>query len=167
MIKLDYKNKYLKKKSVWNRELSEKAWIICFAVILACMGFTYFFLINTTQSDKSLNLDTVVTQNEPKTEPNEFERGIASFYDYDLDRVDQKCLDDNCYSMSHLTCASRDYKRGTILKVTNLDNGKTTTCRVNDYGPEDLKRLIDLSSYAFGKIGNFKHGLIRVEITEK
>ena len=35
-----------------------------------------------------------------------------------------------------LTCASRIFPRGTSLQVTNLRNGRSMVCRVNDYGPE-------------------------------
>lgn len=44
-----------------------------------------------------------------------------------------------------LTCAHRTYPFGTVLKVTNLDNGKTVIVRVTDRGPFSRGRIIDLS----------------------
>jgi len=92
--------------------------------------------------------------------------GISSYYDYDLNRADQKCRSNDCYSITNSTCASRDFKRGTMLKVTNLDNGKEVVCRVNDYGPElSTGRVLDLSSYAFSQISSLRLGLANVKIS--
>lgn len=91
--------------------------------------------------------------------------GIGSYYDYDLRRSDQKCRSNDCYSMFNLTCASRDFDRGTMLKVTNLDNRKEVICRVNDYGPElSTGRILDLSSHAFSQISELKLGLVNIKI---
>ena len=49
-----------------------------------------------------------------------------------------------------LTCAHRTYPFGTLLKVTNLNNGKTVVVRVTDRGPFAKGRIIDLS-YAAAK----------------
>lgn len=101
---------------------------------------------------------------ESQIKPLERTLGVASWYDYSLDRKDQKCLSDDCYSMFNSTCASRDYPRGTILTVRYKD--KEVKCRVNDYGPADLSREIDLSSFAFSQLAPLKLGLINVEIYE-
>jgi rare lipoprotein A len=65
-----------------------------------------------------------------------------------------------------LTCASWDFKFNTLLKVTNIENGKSVIVRVNDRGPN--KRLyrggrrIDLSLAAMRKITS--GGLCRVSV---
>jgi hypothetical protein len=65
--------------------------------------------------------------------------------------------------------ASRDFPKGTKIKVTNqaegVNKGKSVIIKVNDYGPEiQTGRLIDLDSVAFQKIGALKSGLIPVTI---
>jgi rare lipoprotein A (peptidoglycan hydrolase) len=80
---------------------------------------------------------------------------IASWYDYSLDGIE--------WSKTHRTCASRTLKRGTTHKITNLANGKSVECYVNDY-IEHPDREIDLSSYAFSQIADLKLGLIKVKI---
>ena len=100
--------------------------------------------------------------------------GEASYYDYDLRRDDQECKSDDCYSMWNLTCASRDFSRGDILLVERINGLASTTCRVNDYGPEEcpaekldcyLKdRIIDLSSYTFKQLGSLSEGIINVKV---
>ena len=66
-----------------------------------------------------------------------------------------------------LFAASPDFKAGTILKVSNLDNGKSVLVTVNDYGPDRSihpDRVIDLDAVAFTKIASLKDGIIRVKI---
>ena len=62
------------------------------------------------------------------------------------------------------TCAHRSLPKGTALKVTNLANGKTTSCVVNDRGPYVEGRILDLSKPAFSEIANLSDGVIRVSI---
>jgi len=81
---------------------------------------------------------------------------IASWYDYDLEGYPN-------YSKSHLTCASRDYEKGTILKITNPQNKKWIKCRVNDY-IEHPDRDLDLSSYAFEHLAPLSLGLLEITI---
>ena len=98
-------------------------------------------------------------------EVNKITHGTASWYDYDLRTEDQKCRVDDCYSMFNPTCASRDYPRGTLLKVTRLNGYNSVECRVNDY-VENEDVIIDLSSYAFGRLAPLDYGLIEVSIEE-
>lgn len=62
------------------------------------------------------------------------------------------------------TCAHKSLPKGTALKVTNLANGKSTTCVVNDRGPYVEGRILDLSKPAFSEIANLSEGVIRVSI---
>lgn len=70
-----------------------------------------------------------------------------------------------------LFAASPDFKAGTILKVTNLDNNKSVNVTVNDYGPDRKlfpTRVIDLDYVAFSKIASVGAGIVNVKIeTEK
>lgn len=93
--------------------------------------------------------------------------GTASWYDYALGHEDQKCTPDRepCYSQQNDTCASRDYDRGTMLVVTT--DSKKVVCRVNDYGPADTTRIIDLSSHAFAQLAPLSAGLITVTVQEQ
>jgi rare lipoprotein A (peptidoglycan hydrolase) len=64
-----------------------------------------------------------------------------------------------------LTCASRTFPRGTYLQVTDLDNGHTMVCLVNDYGPEAWTgRIIDLSRGSFEQIDSLGRGTINVAL---
>lgn len=88
--------------------------------------------------------------------------GKASYYDY--------VLKSGWSSKGHLVCAVRDWPRGVTLEVTNLANGKKTTCKVTDYGPEFARhpdRIIDLSSHAFSQIADLKRGVVEVSVVQK
>lgn len=66
---------------------------------------------------------------------------------------------------SGLTCAIWDLPFNTILKVTNLENGKSVIVRVNDRGPaRRLNRSIDLTKAAFARIADLDKGLTDVSI---
>lgn len=73
------------------------------------------------------------------------------------------------YKYKNCDCAaSPDYAKGTMLKVTRLDDPtRSVVVRVNDWGPERDKhpdRVIDLDYVAFQKIGNPRGGLVGVRV---
>ncbi len=66
-----------------------------------------------------------------------------------------------------LFAASPDYPKGSVLRVKNLDNGKSVEVVVNDYGPErniHPDRVIDLDYVAFTKIASAGVGLVPVSV---
>ncbi len=52
------------------------------------------------------------------------------------------------YDQRRFTAAHRSLPFGTKIKVTNLDNGKSAKVRINDRGPFEKNRIIDLSEAA-------------------
>lgn len=92
------------------------------------------------------------------------EEGIASWYSVKSSGL--VTASGERFNEDALTCASMDYKFNTLLKVTNLENGKSVIVRVNDRGNFKKKygRIIDLSKGAFAKIANIKQGIIKVKV---
>jgi rare lipoprotein A len=68
------------------------------------------------------------------------------------------------FDMHDFTCAHRTYPFGTRLKITNIANGKTVECVVNDRGPASKERDIDLSYAAAKEIGIAGKGYAKVRI---
>lgn len=68
------------------------------------------------------------------------------------------------YDKTQHTCAHLTLPFGTMLKVTNLDNGQTTQVRVNDRGPFAKDRIIDLSRAAAEDLDLVLSGMARVKI---
>lgn len=67
-------------------------------------------------------------------------------------------------SRSPSTCAHRTLGFGTVVRVTNLANGKSTSCTVADRGPYIDGRIIDLSPQSFGELAPLEEGVIRVRL---
>ena len=63
----------------------------------------------------------------------------------------KKTASGQIFDMHRFTCAHKDYPFGTWLKITNIMNDKTTFCMVNDRGPFESVRDLDLS-YAAAKM---------------
>ena len=78
----------------------------------------------------------------------------------------RKTANGEIFNSNEYTCAAtKNYKFGTILKVTNIKNGKSVNVRVNDRGNfKRLGRTLDLSKSAFKQIGNLKKGVLIVKI---
>ena len=68
------------------------------------------------------------------------------------------------YNQNAFTAAHKTLPFGTRLKVTNLDNGLSTTVVVNDRGPFKKGRIIDLSNAAAKKLKMVGTGTARVRI---
>jgi rare lipoprotein A (peptidoglycan hydrolase) len=87
----------------------------------------------------------------------EYDYGVASYYDY--------TLESGWSSRGHLVCASRDYPRGSYLKVYYQD--KSVICKITDYGPDKSihpDRIIDLSSSSFAVLSPLSNGVISVKV---
>ncbi len=56
--------------------------------------------------------------------------------------------------------------KGSYVKVTNLENGKSVIVVINDRGPFVPGRIIDLDKVAFAKIASVGAGVISVKMEE-
>lgn len=65
------------------------------------------------------------------------------------------------FDMNALTAAHRTFPHNTLVKVTNIANGKSVTVRINDRGPYVEGRDMDLSVAAFTAIENRSKGIAR------
>lgn len=98
----------------------------------------------------------------PQENYNYKEVGIASWYGPDF----HKGLTANgeTYNMHALSAAHRTLPLPSVVKVTNLENGKTVVVRVNDRGPFVNNRIIDLSKTAADKLGFLDSGTAKVKV---
>lgn len=88
------------------------------------------------------------------------ETGTASWYGPGFHG--RKTANGERFDTYALTCAHKTLPFNTILKVTNLENGRYAVVRVNDRGPYSKGRIIDLSNAAKNEIG--MAGLAKVKI---
>jgi len=92
-------------------------------------------------------------------------KGKASWYSQNDPGILLTTANMERFDDSLLTCAVWDLPFNTILKVTNLENGKSVLVRVNDRGPaRRLNRPIDLTKEAFSRIADLDKGLADVSV---
>ena len=90
------------------------------------------------------------------------EEGLASWYGADFHGKRTSCGEP--YDMWANTAAHKTLPLGTYVKVTNLENGRSTILRVNDRGPFVGGRIIDLSARGAQDLGCHVKGLARVRV---
>lgn len=90
-------------------------------------------------------------------------RGIASWYGPDFHS--KKTSNGEVYNMYALTAAHKTLPMNTVVKVHNLENGKSVVVRINDRGPFVKGRIIDLSNKAAHAIEMVRKGTANVKIT--
>lgn len=103
----------------------------------------------------------------PKENYKYSEVGVASWYGKDFHA--KKTANGEKYDMNSLSAAHRTLPLPSIVKVTNLQNGRSLVLRVNDRGPYASNRIIDVSKRAASLLGFQTQGTtkVRVEILEK
>ncbi|MBF3236591.1 septal ring lytic transglycosylase RlpA family protein [Aeromonas veronii] len=90
------------------------------------------------------------------------EEGTASWLSPDLDG--QKTANGDVLDSKLFSAAHRNLPIPSYVRVTNLDNGLETIVRVNDRGPFDSSRLIDLSYAAAKQLEMVDSGEARVRL---
>ena len=89
--------------------------------------------------------------------------GIASWYGPNFHA--KKTSNGEVYDMYAMTAAHKTLPMNTMVKVDNLENGKSIIVRINDRGPFVTGRIIDLSNKAAYKVDMVKKGTAKVKIT--
>jgi rare lipoprotein A len=106
---------------------------------------------------------TGVTRHEPHPGLTGYkETGMASYYAKKFHQ--RTTASGERFDNYAMTGAHKTLPFGTDVRVTNLNNGKSVTVRINDRGPFVKGRIIDLSRAAFSQIGDLDKGVAKVEI---
>jgi rare lipoprotein A len=90
------------------------------------------------------------------------EEGNASWYGEPFHG--RRASNGEIYDMYKLTAAHRTLPFETMVRVTNLSNGKSTTVRITDRGPFIENRIIDLSLAAAREIDSVGPGVVPVRV---
>ncbi len=97
-----------------------------------------------------------------KATQNNSEFGRATYYGGRFDGG--KTSSGEAYDPSIPTAAHKTLPFGTIVKVTNLSNGKSVKVRINDRGPYVNGTIIDLSKTAFAELSPLSTGIFHSEV---
>lgn len=90
------------------------------------------------------------------------ERGIASWYGDDFHGW--ITASGETYDMYRLTGAHRTLPLGTVVRVTNVVNGRHVVVRINDRGPYVNGRIVDLSYAAAERLEMVRDGISAVQL---
>lgn len=90
------------------------------------------------------------------------ETGIGSWYGDEF--AGRLTANGEIFDPAKVTAAHKTLPMPSVVRVTNLDNGKSLVVRVNDRGPFISGRIIDLSREAARLIGYQKAGIARVRV---
>jgi len=91
------------------------------------------------------------------------EEGIASWYGPGFHG--KRTANGEIYDMRAMTAAHKLLPLGTMVRVTNKNNGRSLVLRINDRGPFVDDRVIDLSRAAAEKLDILAKGTAPVRIT--
>jgi rare lipoprotein A len=90
------------------------------------------------------------------------ETGIASWYGSKFDGG--RTANGEIFDMNALSAAHRTLPLPSVVRVTNLENGRSMVLRVNDRGPFARGRIIDVSRRAAQLLGFHRNGTARVRV---
>ncbi|HXM15364.1 MAG TPA: septal ring lytic transglycosylase RlpA family protein [Candidatus Eremiobacteraceae bacterium] len=93
---------------------------------------------------------------------NVYEEGKASWYGAPFHG--RQASNGETYDMYKFTAAHRTLPFNTMVRVTNVTNGKSTTVRITDRGPFVDNRIIDLSYAAAKQIESIGPGVVTVQL---
>lgn len=91
-----------------------------------------------------------------------YQYGKASFYGERWNG--RKTANGEIFNTWILTAAHKKLPFGTMVKVTNEENGKSVVVRINDRGPYIKGRVIDLTKAAFALISDIDKGVVKVKL---
>lgn len=108
------------------------------------------------------SLVTRPTPPPPFPETGEAETGIASWYGPGFHG--RTTANGETYDMDAMTAAHKTLAFGTIVRVDNLENGRSVRVRINDRGPFVDGRIIDLSRRGARELDMLGSGIARVRV---
>ena len=98
----------------------------------------------------------------PKAYEHFSETGIASWYGHKFHS--RQTANGEVFNMYVMTAAHRVLPMPSVVRVTDLGNGRNVIVRINDRGPYANERIIDLSLAAAEKLGYRRKGVTRVKV---
>ncbi len=98
----------------------------------------------------------------PKVDLAYDERGVASWYGPNFHG--KKTANGEIFDMTLISAAHKTLPLPSVVRVTNLENGRSLVIRINDRGPFVRGRIIDLSRRAAELLGFTNRGTAMVQV---
>ena len=101
-------------------------------------------------------------QQQPAAKLKQLGVGVASWYGPGF--YGRRTANGEIFRKGTLTAAHRTLPFGTVVRVTNLENGRSVNVRINDRGPFKYHRVIDLAHGAASALNMMRAGEINVRL---
>jgi len=134
-------------------------YIFIFSLLVLCAGTGYGQDSSAATAKPIAANDSVTAVKGPK--PFYVKQGTASWYGKRFQG--RKTANGERFNKHDFTCAHRTLPFGSLVRVTNTNNGESVIVRVNDRGPYVGKRIIDLSDAAAKEIGIIGCATVHIE----
>lgn len=153
-------------------EVILKSLVIVFFTLVGggLVGFTVLNSANNEENERILVEEFVpvtVTESNVNTSLVEYiNRGTMKASWYGPKFHGRMTANGEIYDQMAFTAAHKRLSFGTLLKVTNVKNGRSVIVRINDRGPYIEGRDLDLSKGAAIELGMLRKGVARLKIEE-
>jgi rare lipoprotein A len=138
--------------------------------LIFSLSLSPIFLLTNCANQSSDSKDATVQIQEKQYRVIDVEHGKMSWYSVKTNYGTATASGEKFTNHGH-TAAHKTLKMGTMVRVTNLENGKSKIVRINDRGPYKKGRIIDVAvGLSHDSHLDFHHdGVVncKVEILEK
>jgi len=131
------------------------------AVILTCSLASASLVLSQETEMNNAPVLSEPPENTPES-PEAEQTGLAAFYHMTFQG--RRTASGESFDHTELTAAHKTLPFGTLVRVINLHNKKSVIVRVNDRGPMQPDRVIDVTRRAAGLLGFLHQGMTRVAL---
>jgi peptidoglycan lytic transglycosylase len=134
---------------------------LVWAIVVACGAASAEFVFS---QENMLNNPPVPAEQpeKPNEPPASKQTGLAAFYHVTFQG--RRTASGESFDHNELTAAHKTLPFGTLVRVINLRNNQSVIVRVNDRGPMQPDRVIDVTRRAAGLLGFLQQGMTRVAL---
>jgi len=135
---------------------------VLLAIVVAAMGAAkvdFAFCQETESEAAAVPVDESIKPSENNIQT---ETGLAAFYHATFQG--RRTANGESFDHNALTAAHKTLPFGTLVRVINLRNERSVIVRVNDRGPLQKNRVIDVTPRAARELGFLAYGLTPVKL---
>lgn len=149
--------------------LSSITKLLLFSLLLVLAGFTAVSEMASEAEEPKLEevttaIDEVMSEN--TTIINYIDKGTMRTSWYGPRFHGRLTANGEIFDQEALTAAHKNYRFGTLLRLTNPRNNKSVIVRINDRGPYVPGRHLDISRAAAEQLGMIKPGVVKLEVEQ-
>jgi len=135
--------------------------VVISAFLLVALSGSFDFA-HGQEVDEETTPEPFVEPSPPRAASVSAETGLASFYHAVFHG--RRTASGEAFNRHALTAAHKTLPFGTLVRVVNLRNERSVVVRVNDRGPLNKNRVIDVSPRAARELGFLAYGVTWVKI---